>query len=179
MRALSADRKIPAMAQAAVALNFNQAADVHLHLFAQIAFHTAFGFNGRAQTRDFLFRQVFDFLGGVHVRFFRERTRTLLPDAVNGRQANPQPLIGRQIHTCDASHSSSPLALALAVLGVDANHAHHSAPMNDLAFHTDLFYRGPNLHFFLRPFCKDKSKSAGLKAPALHLNLNPTAPRYL
>jgi hypothetical protein len=32
------------------------------------------------------------------------------------------------------------LALALAVLGIDANHAHNAAPMNDLALHANLFY---------------------------------------
>jgi hypothetical protein len=42
--------------------------------------------------------------------------------------------------------------LPLAMLGIAANHAHHAATMNDLAFHTDFFDRRPNLHFNSLPF---------------------------
>src|SRR5580658_7882621 len=42
---------------------------------------------------------------------------------------------------------ASGLSLALAVLGVRTDHAHHAAPMNDLALHADFLYRCPNLHF--------------------------------
>src|SRR4029077_15663601 len=41
------------------------------------------------------------------------------------------------------------LSLALLVLGVDANYAHHAAPVDHLAFVAYLFYRGPNFHFLL------------------------------
>ena len=120
MRSLAAHGKIPAMTQSAVCLNFNQAADIHLHLFAQIAFHTPFGFNRGAETRDFVFRQILDLLRVVYLGFFGERLRAFLPDSVNCRKANPEPLVWRKIHTCDASHTVPPclLTLALAVLCV-------------------------------------------------------------
>jgi hypothetical protein len=120
VRPLAAHWKIAAMTQPAVRLNFNQAADIHLHLFAEIAFHTSFGFNRRAETRDFVFGQIFDLLCVVNLRFFGERLGALLTDSVNSREANPEPLIRRKIHTCDASHAVPPcsLALALAVLRV-------------------------------------------------------------
>src|ERR1700751_4526361 len=108
MRSLTAPGKIATMAQSAVRLNFNQAADVHLHLFAQIAFHTAFGFNRGAKTRDFVLRQILNLLRVVYLRFFGERLRALLPDSVNGRKADPEPLVRRKIHTCDASHAVPP-----------------------------------------------------------------------
>src|SRR5215471_522832 len=38
------------------------------------------------------------------------------------------------------------LSLALLVLGVDANHPHHAAPVDHLAFVTNLFYRCPYFH---------------------------------
>jgi hypothetical protein len=38
------------------------------------------------------------------------------------------------------------LALALAVLGIGANHAHDAAAMNDLALHANLLDRSTNLH---------------------------------
>jgi hypothetical protein len=41
-----------------------------------------------------------------------------------------------------------PLALALAVFRVDANHAHDAAPMNDFALHANFLYRCANLHSF-------------------------------
>ena len=105
VRPLAAHGKIAAMAQAAIALNFDQPADVHLHLLAEIALDTAFRFDGRADTSDFVLRQILDLLGGVHVGFFRERPRALLPDAVDCGEADPEPLVGRQIHTCNACHS--------------------------------------------------------------------------
>src|SRR5579872_908227 len=60
--ALAAHWKVPAMTQAAVALNFDQPPDVHLHLFAEIALHAPFRLDGSAQARDFLFREIFYFL---------------------------------------------------------------------------------------------------------------------
>jgi hypothetical protein len=40
-----------------------------------------------------------------------------------------------------------PLALALLVLRIAANHPHHAATVNHLALIANLFYRCPNLHF--------------------------------
>src|ERR1700683_1812095 len=49
VRPLPVDRQIAAMANPAVRLNFDQPPDIHLNLFAEIAFHAAFGFDGLAQ----------------------------------------------------------------------------------------------------------------------------------
>ena len=38
------------------------------------------------------------------------------------------------------------LTLALAVLSIYTDHAHHAAPMYDLALHTDFLYGGPDFH---------------------------------
>src|SRR5580704_2122654 len=43
VRALAAHRQASAMTQAAIGAHFNQALDVHRRLFAQVAFHRAFG----------------------------------------------------------------------------------------------------------------------------------------
>src|ERR1700735_125074 len=95
VRPLAAHRKIPAVTQAAVALNFNQPANVHLGFFAEVAFHAAFRFDCGAQMRHFLFRQILDLLRRVHFRLRGERTRALLANAINGRQSNPQSLVRR------------------------------------------------------------------------------------
>src|SRR5208282_1569144 len=143
VRTLSSHRKIPAMAQSAVALNLDEPPDVHLHLLAEIALDAALGLDCGAQTRHFLFGQVLDLLRRVHIRLFSERTRARLPDAVNGRQSDPKALVRRQIHTRDTCHLIFSLALTLPVLWIDANHAHHSAPVNDLALHANFLNRCP------------------------------------
>src|SRR5271154_3699949 len=92
---LAAHRQVATMTESAVALNFNQPANVHLSFFAEIAFHAAFRFNGGAQMRHFLFRKILDLLRGIHFRLCSERTGALLADTINGRQSNPQSLVRR------------------------------------------------------------------------------------
>src|SRR5262249_12608000 len=58
VRALPANRQIAPVTNPAIRLNFNQAADVHLNLLAEIAFDAPFLFNGLADVIDFIFRQV-------------------------------------------------------------------------------------------------------------------------
>src|ERR1700756_993667 len=70
VRALAADRKIPAVANTAIRLNFDQPADVHLDLFAEIAFHAAFLLDGLAEVIDFIFRQVANLLRVIDIRLF-------------------------------------------------------------------------------------------------------------
>src|SRR6266478_5688688 len=155
VRALAAHRKIPAVANAAIGLNFNQPADIHLDLLAEIAFHAAFLLDGLANVVDFLFGQVADFFRVVHAGFRGQLFRALPPDAVDGGQANPQPLLNRKINACYACHETcllkilleSDLSLALLVLRVGANHAHHAAPVNHLALVANLLYRCPYFHF--------------------------------
>src|SRR6267154_803684 len=106
VRALTAHGKIPAVANAAIRLNFNQPADIHLDLFAEIAFHPAFLLDGLANVVDFLFGQVANLLGVIHAGFRRQLFRALLPDAVDGSQANPQPLLNRKINACYTCHET-------------------------------------------------------------------------
>src|SRR5712672_2008561 len=106
MRALAAHRKIPAVANAAIRLNFNQPADIHLDLFAEIAFHPAFLLDGLANVIDFLFGQVANLLGVIHAGFRGQLFRALPPDTVDGGQANPQPFLNRKINACYACHET-------------------------------------------------------------------------
>src|SRR5580692_1353528 len=99
VRALATHRQVAPVAQAAVALNFDQPANVHLDLLAEIAFDAALGFNGLAQLIDFFLGQVLDLLGFVHVRLGAERPRARLPDAVDRREADPDTLLQRKIYS--------------------------------------------------------------------------------
>src|SRR6266850_3614945 len=155
VRALAAHRKIPAVANAAIRLNFNQPADIHLDLFAEIAFHPAFLLDGLANVIDFLFGQVANLLGVIYAGFRRQLFRAFPPDAVDGSQANPQPLLNRKINACYTCHatyllkfSKIRLSLALLVLRIGANYTHHASAMNYLALVANLLYRCPNFHNF-------------------------------
>src|SRR5258707_672895 len=106
VRALAAHRKIPAVTNAAIGLNFNQPPDVHLDLFAQIAFDPAFLLDRLANVVDFLFGQVANLLRVIHAGFFSQLFRPLPPDAVDGGQANPQPLLNRKINACYTCHAT-------------------------------------------------------------------------
>src|SRR5712675_1606446 len=106
MRALAAHRQIPAMANAAISLNFNQPADIHLDLFAEIAFDPAFLLDGLANVIDFFFGQIANLLGVIHAGFRRQLFRALPPDAIDGGQANPQPLLNRKINACYTCHAT-------------------------------------------------------------------------
>jgi hypothetical protein len=148
---LTAHRKIAPMPDAAVGLHFDQAADVHLDLLAEIAFHAAFFFNFLAQTVGLVFRQVADLLLEVHVGLFRQTPGASAADAVDGGEAHPKALLRRKINTCYTCHSLFPLillrlSLALLVLWVAAYHADHATPMNHLALVTNFLDACPYFH---------------------------------
>ena len=64
------------MAVAAIELNFDQALDVHGDVFAQIAFHVAFGFNHLADAVDLVLVEVLDLLDGLDLRRCPEALRS-------------------------------------------------------------------------------------------------------
>src|SRR6267143_376953 len=143
VRPLAAHRQVPAVPDPAIRLNFNQPADVHLDLLAEIAFHAAFLFDGLAKMIDFIFGQVPNLLGGINSGLGREPLCALLPNAVDRGQPDPKALLRRKIYTCDTCHAillEKPLSLALLVLRVDANYPDHTAPVDHLALVTNLFY---------------------------------------
>src|SRR5258708_2164410 len=91
---------------AAIGLNFNQPANVHLDLLAEIAFHAAFLLDGLANVVDFLFGQVANLFRVIHSGFRGELLRALPPDAVDRGQPNPQPFLNRKINACYACHET-------------------------------------------------------------------------
>jgi hypothetical protein len=139
MRTLAAHRQVAPVAQPPVALNFYEPPDVHLNLFAEIAFDAALGFDLLAKLIYFFFGQILHFLGFVHVGLGADRPRTRLSNSIDGREADPQPLVIGQINSRYACHRKL-LTLALLVLRVAANYPNHTAPMNDFALIANLFY---------------------------------------
>jgi hypothetical protein len=150
VRALAVHREVTAMANAPVGLNFDQAPDIHLNLLAEIAFDAAFLLDDLADVIDFIFRQVANLFGVIDVGLFRDFDGAVLTDAINGGQPNPKALLRRKINTCNACHIFSlpqSLSLALLVLRIGADYAHHPAAMNHLALIANLFDACPDFHY--------------------------------
>src|SRR6266436_4959134 len=149
VRPLATHRQVPAVADPPVGLNFDQPADVHLNLLAEIAFHAAFFFDFLAEMVDFIFRQVANLLRVIDIRLRCKPSCALLSDAIDRGQPDPKALLRRKIYTCDTCHAillKKTLSLTLLVLRVDANHPYHAAPVDHLALVTNLFYRCPYFH---------------------------------
>jgi len=89
----------------AVGLDFDQPADVHLNLLAEIAFHAAFLLNGLAEVIDFIFRSGRESSWCDRHSLGRELLRALLPNAINRSQPDPKALLHRKIYTCDTCHA--------------------------------------------------------------------------
>src|SRR5690348_18127162 len=103
MRTLTAHRKIAPMPQSPIRLNFDQAADIHLGLLAEIAFDPPLTFNRVPKMVDLFLGQLADFLRRVYVCLFRQIARALLPDTVNGGPPAPPAFFGRRVYLCDTS----------------------------------------------------------------------------
>src|SRR5579863_10368763 len=100
-------RQVAAVAQATVALDFDQPPNVHLNLLAEIAFDAALALDLLAELVDLFFGQVLDLLGVIDLGFFADRPGALLPDAIDRSQTDPEPLLRRQIDTGYACHIPS------------------------------------------------------------------------
>src|SRR2546425_7309579 len=105
VRPLAANREIAAVANAAIGLNFDQPADVHLNFLAEIAFHAAFLFDGLTETVDFIFGQITNLFRVIDARLCRESSCALLPNAIDRSQPVLKALLRRKIYTCDACHA--------------------------------------------------------------------------
>src|SRR5215470_15434470 len=66
VRPLPPDRQVAAVPDPAVGLNFDEPADVHLDLLAEIPFHAALLLDGLAQLVHLVLGEVADLLGMVH-----------------------------------------------------------------------------------------------------------------
>src|SRR6185369_5023365 len=95
--ALAADRQALAMADAAVALDIDQALDVHAHLGAQIAFDLVARFDGAAELADFVIGQVPGLLRAVHIGLLANIHGGLASHAEDIGQRNLGTLVIRNI----------------------------------------------------------------------------------
>src|SRR6202035_3315050 len=90
VRALATDRQIAPVTDAAIRLNFNEPANVHLNFFAEIAFDAAFLFNFLAETVGFVFGKIAYLFIEVDARLIGHDPCALLLETIHRRETDPQ-----------------------------------------------------------------------------------------
>src|SRR6266536_4946489 len=106
VRALSGNRQIAPMPEAAIGADFDEPLDAHRNFLAQIAFDQTFAFNDLADAVDFVLAQVLDLFHGIHLGLVENARRPGNPDSVNVRQRDKRSLVSRKIDACNACHNS-------------------------------------------------------------------------
>ena len=107
VRPLPAHGKIAPVAQPAVALDFDQAADVHLDLLAEIPLDAPLGLDRLTQPVNLFLGQVLNLLGIFVVRLDAERASAGLADSLDRCQTHPDALLRRKIHSSNTCHAYS------------------------------------------------------------------------
>ncbi len=95
------------MTVAAVALNIDEALDVHLDVFAQIALDVTLVLNHLADTVDLFLAQILDLLEGINVRLLQNLERARVTDAEDVCKRDPGLLVAGQIDASNTCHSDS------------------------------------------------------------------------
>src|SRR4051812_44274828 len=140
-------RQTTAMADALVGPDLDLAADVGLHLAAQITFDLVVGFDPVTQLDDRVVVEVVHADVGAHPGLTQRLLSTGTADAVDVGQSDLEPLLARQVDTNKASHLlSRSSALALLVTGVVAQHHDATVPADHLALVADLLDARLDLH---------------------------------
>src|ERR1035437_2538260 len=105
--ALAVHRQSPPVTRAAIALNVDQALDVHLHVLAQVAFNVPFVLDHLADAVDLFLAQVLDLLEGIHIRLLQNLERAGIPDAKDVCERDACLLCAGQIDASNTCHSDS------------------------------------------------------------------------
>src|SRR5215469_17011142 len=106
MRALSADRQVPAMTESAIGAYFDEPLDVHRNFFAQIALYQTLGLNDRTDAVDLFLAEVLNLLHRIDLCLVEDASRARMTDPVNIGQRNIDVLLAGKIHACNTCHES-------------------------------------------------------------------------
>src|SRR5712692_681135 len=104
LRALPVDRQATAMTDAAVRADLAETLDRLRALAAEVAFDLQVSVDVVAQLRDLLVREVAHLRVGRQPECSADLLRGRLADAVDVRQPDLEPLLVRQIDSCDTCH---------------------------------------------------------------------------
>src|SRR5438445_12364125 len=111
--------------------------DIHLHFFAQIAFHHAFRFDDLTDAVDLVFAQVLNLFHRVDVALAENARGARMTNTVDVSQPNIHALLPRKVDACYTCHVA-PLSLTLLLLGVGADHPYYTLAVDDLALVTNF-----------------------------------------
>src|ERR1700723_3514941 len=95
------------MPVATVALNIDEALDVHLGVLAEIALNITLVLNHLADAVYLFFAEVLDLLGGHNIGLLQDLQRTRITDAINVCERDPSLLVAGQIDASNTCHSES------------------------------------------------------------------------
>src|SRR5579872_4335750 len=104
MCALTADRKVPAVAESAIGTDFDETLDVHRNFLAKIAFHQSFGLDDRTNAVDLFFAEVLHLLHGLDFRFVENSSGAGMTNPVDVGQCDIDVLLAGKIHACNTCH---------------------------------------------------------------------------
>jgi len=91
----------------AIALNVDQALDVHLDVLAEIAFDVSFVLDHLTDAVNLVFAQILDLLEGVYIRLLQNLLGARVPDPEDVRERDPCLLVARQINASNTCHFDS------------------------------------------------------------------------
>jgi hypothetical protein len=109
--------KRPPVTRAAIALNVDEALDVHLDVLAQVALDVSFVLDHLADAVDLVLAQILDLLEGIYIRLLQNLERAGIPDAEDVCERDPCLLVAGQIDASNTCHSI-PLLLRLCAPGL-------------------------------------------------------------
>jgi hypothetical protein len=121
------------MSDPSVALDFDQALDIHTHLAAQVTLNHVFFVYRLSDAVHLFFGEVIHPSVRVHVGLRQDVLGAGRPDAIYVCKGNFYPLITGYVYTGNSCHSFPPLALSLLMLRVATNDHHYACAFDDPA----------------------------------------------
>ena len=96
------------MADPAIAADLRQALDRLAAITPEVALHLKLRVDERAEPRDLLVREVAHLLVRVELELLADLPGRRRPDAIDVREPDLEPLLGRKIDSSDACHAANP-----------------------------------------------------------------------
>src|ERR1700751_5367193 len=106
------------MPAAAIALNIDEALDVHLGVFAEVALNITLVLDHLADAVYLVFAEILDLLEGINIRLLQDLERARIADAKDVCERDPGLLVAGQIDASNTCHSQSFCCFGLCASGL-------------------------------------------------------------
>jgi len=131
--------------EAPVTANIHKALDVQTDFGSESAFNLEFRVNQRSNLLELVLAEIVHHPHGVNLGPFADTICRRTADSIDVGQCNIDVFV-REVDSRNSSHSIPPSALALLVLGIDANDPDDTSSFDNLAFIAYGLYARSNLH---------------------------------